>query len=331
VSLSDLSLSRLVPLFFPSQLGAPLARARECQGQPPCNKSKINKKQKIERKEALFFEVPRRAVTSLVLVLSLSNSPLLSHSPRLFVGLQAHQRLPTMLSRAPACSSGAQTHATRRRGPANPPRSKVTTTTTTLRRMPHVEHRQHHQALRRSPVALAPRASLDDPTASSSPSLGGEEGASEGGGVGGGCPVLPFRSSSNSSSSTSSTSSLTSSSTSSSPVSSDLPLPPGSFGLPVLGENWQMLKSPSKFHRQRREKHGESSFFEVCFSSSSSNSLFFCSFAPKKKTTQNLDLFLLPSLLPFPSPKKNKATSTSPRSSGGPSSSSMTPKSARDY
>jgi len=29
------------------------------------------------------------------------------------------------------------------------------------------------------------------------------------------------------------------------------------MGLPVLGENWQMLRSPSAFHRKRREKHGE--------------------------------------------------------------------------
>ena len=29
------------------------------------------------------------------------------------------------------------------------------------------------------------------------------------------------------------------------------------MGLPVLGENWAMLRSPSAFHRERRQRHGD--------------------------------------------------------------------------
>ena len=65
---------------------------------------------------------------------------------------------------------------------------------------------------------------------------------------------MPFRSSSSTSTSSSSSRSST---PSPSPVSRSLPLPPGSMGLPILGENWEMLQSPSKFHYKRRQKHGD--------------------------------------------------------------------------
>ena len=170
-----------------------------------------------------------------------------------FLLLHAHGLFGTMLARAPACSRGAPARGARRH--PGPPALSIPSIPTTPTAMPPLP--QGHQGGRRRPLAVAPRSSLDDtpsPSASASAPGGMEEGGGdsslENGGGAGGCPVAPFRSSS-------SPSSTSTSSRSSPSPSIDLPLPPGSMGFPVLGENLAMLRSPSAFHRKRREKHGE--------------------------------------------------------------------------
>lgn len=114
---------------------------------------------------------------------------------------------------------------------------------------------------RRPLAAAAPRSSLDDDSLSVFSAPGTEEGVgveNAAAAAGGGCPVLPFRSSSSSSTSTSSFSSSSSSRPSSPPPApKDLPLPPGTVGLPFLGETVEMFRGPSLFHGKRRERQGD--------------------------------------------------------------------------
>ena len=270
--------------FGPRGEGGSIARAASARAFF-CNKSKkIKTKTKKRKKKARgprFFSKhisPSRSPSQrpFFLLPNQPNVPPPGASSSFFSQLDARKLFQAMLARAPACYRAAPADGARRHGG---PRSSLSTTPSRRGPMP-LQLPLLRQAGRRPPLTVAPRSSLDDASSSSAsvPGAEGEVSLDNGGGIGGGCPVLPFRSSSSSSAAASSPSPSTSSS---SPSPADLPLPPGTMGFPILGESATMFKNPALFHRTRREKHGELRFFSFFVSAVVEATL--SSLNPKKK------------------------------------------------